>query len=258
MKTLLPKGRTKAVSSLTFTKAPPAGASIEIWDPDTKTVLAFAIIPGGSGTAMSIGTTLTLNQNVQLRLTGVLADFSVSTSFIDKTTREEVSLVKSAALSFPNFQRLILTTSESTLRSFVDVATITFTSALPAGARVEVHVLRYPCFDSLRRRPKTSSPPYSFRYQEMKASIAIQDGRLLAGDFRSLRSKPHNHYQLSCDIGIHVCGPRPSPIFVGKSHGNRFSTESIWFRHGVRGVSQGMELIAPGRLWHLLGTFCSQ
>jgi len=130
---------TASFNSLTFSTAPPTGARIEIWDPDAQALLASAIIPGGTGATMSLGTTLAgLNQNVQIRLTGVSSDFLATASFIDKATREEVTLAKSATLSFPSYQRLVLTTTDTTLRSFDDIATITLSTALPGGARLEV------------------------------------------------------------------------------------------------------------------------
>ncbi|MBF0501020.1 MAG: hypothetical protein HQM09_12855 [Candidatus Riflebacteria bacterium] len=128
-----------AFSSLTFSTAPPAGACIDLWDPDSQSVLASATVPGGTGSAMALGTTLTgLNQNVQIRLTNVSSSFSTTAVFTDKRTREEVTLAKSATLSFPSFQRLVLTTGDMTLRSFDDLATITFSTALPLGAQLEV------------------------------------------------------------------------------------------------------------------------
>ncbi len=129
----------RTFNSLGFTTPPPAGARIEVWDPDGRRALATVTMPGGSRVPVEIGKTLTgLNQNLQIVLTRVPSTFDVTTSLIDRNNREEVTFAKSPTLSFPDFQRLVLTTTDSTLRELESVATLTFSAALPAGARIDM------------------------------------------------------------------------------------------------------------------------
>ncbi len=53
----------------------------------------------------------------------------------------------------------------------------------------DIHVLRDPRFDLLRRHESTHKPHIHVRYQGHKASVAIEDGSVLAGEIplRQLR-----------------------------------------------------------------------
>jgi len=129
----------RSFDTLMFTTLPPAGARIEVFDPDQPLVIASATVSGGSLQPLALGKTVTgSNQNMQVIISEVPSGFDTTASLVDKRTREEVTLSKSAAMSFPNFNRLVLATTDATVRTLEDFDSLLLTTTPPAGARVEL------------------------------------------------------------------------------------------------------------------------
>jgi len=125
--------------SLLLTTTPPAGARVELRDPDKGLTIAMVTIPGGSQSVISLGTTVTgANQNVQIVITNVLSSFLTSTGLVDDRTGEAVAMSQSAALSFPNLQQLTLGVTNMTLRSIRSFDTLAFSTPVPSGAQIKV------------------------------------------------------------------------------------------------------------------------
>ncbi|MBF0548098.1 MAG: hypothetical protein HQM08_26915 [Candidatus Riflebacteria bacterium] len=131
--------------TLLFSTVPPAGAEVFVFNPETANILASLTIPGW-GASVPLGLTLNeTNQDLQVIMTNVPQTSSPTVVMFDKQTCESVRLVKNAALSYPNYQQLVLTSADSAARCYTAFSSLMFdTSSDSTGGLVEkVHIEVY-------------------------------------------------------------------------------------------------------------------